>query len=75
MNRSVTYRRTFIVHATLIVLMVLAFRTPAAKRVVVGGRVEIASITERILRFPCWLLDHSKSFSLDRLDRTCPQCI
>jgi hypothetical protein len=75
MNRNVTYRRTFIIHAAVIALMVLAFRTPAAKSVIVGGLVEIAAITERILRFPHWLLDHSNSFSLDRLDPTCPRCI
>jgi hypothetical protein len=32
-------------------------------------------VTERILRFPCWLLDHEHCFSLDRFDPTCPQCM
>ena len=32
-------------------------------------------VTERIVRFPCWVLDHSRCFSLDRFDPTCPQCM
>jgi hypothetical protein len=32
-------------------------------------------VTERILRFPCCLMDHKHCFSLDRFDPTCPQCM
>jgi hypothetical protein len=32
-------------------------------------------VTERILRFPCCLIDHKHCFSLDRFDPTCPQCM
>ena len=36
---------------------------------------QLADTTERILRFPCWLMDHRRCFSLDRFDPTCPQCM
>ena len=71
----ITTRRRFGVHATVIVLAIAALSTPAAQSVMFGGVVKFAGITERILRLPCCLLDHTRCFSLDRFDPTCPQCL
>jgi hypothetical protein len=68
-------RRRYAVHATCIVIAIAVLRMPAAQSAVLDGLVGFADTTERILRFPCWLLDHRHCFSLDRLDPTCPQCM
>lgn len=72
--RTVTHNK-LVIHATVVVLVIVVLRMPAAHRVIVGGLVEFANITGQVMRFPCWLLDHSRCFSLDRLDPTCPQCM
>lgn len=72
--RTATHGK-LIIHATVIVLAVAVLRTPAAQSVILGGLAEFADMTERIVRFPCWLLDHKSCFSLDRFDPTCPQCM
>jgi hypothetical protein len=41
----------------------------------VSALVNFAEITEKVERLPCWIVDQSRCFSLDRLDPTCPQCI
>jgi len=67
-------RRKLIAYAATIALALAAVSIPIARRFAVSAVIEFVSITERIARFPCWLLDHSRSLSLDRLDPTCPQC-
>jgi hypothetical protein len=62
-------------YATVIVLVMVALRTPVAQSIVLGGLVGFAGITERVVHFPCWLVDHTRCVSLDRLDPTCPQCM
>lgn len=73
MTHHITKRRKFAVYAVLSVLVLFALRMPATQSNIVGGLVEFADITERVMRFPCWLSDHSRCFSLDRFDPTCPQ--
>ena len=68
-------RRRFAAYAASSVLLLLALRTPTVQSIIFGGLVELADISERVVRFPCWLIDHSRCFSLDRLDPTCPQCM
>ena len=75
MNRRAIGRQKFIAWTAMIVLFVAAVGTPFGRQVVVGGLVELGQITDKIVRFPCWLVDHSRCFSLDRFDPTCPQCL
>lgn len=72
--RIATCRR-FVANGAVVALLLFALRIPAAQSIIVGGLVDFAEITERVMRFPCWLLDHSQCFSLDRFDPTCPQCM
>lgn len=68
-------RRKFMVWTAMIVLAFAAAGTPTRQRIVVGGLAKFAEITERIPHFPQWYLDHSRCFSLDSFDPTCPQCL
>ena len=72
--RTVTHNQ-LVIHTAVVVLVIVVLRMPAAQSVIVGGLVEFAHITERVVRLPCWLLEHKSCFSLDRFDPTCPQCI
>jgi hypothetical protein len=74
MTARKTNRRRFADYASLVILAVLLFRTPAVQRIVTDALIEFVEVTERAFRFPCALLDHDRCFSLDRLDPTCPQC-
>ena len=75
MRLLITNRRRFILHTSVVALLLVALRTPTVQRVVARGLIEFAEIAERIVRFPCWAVDNSWCFSLDRLDPTCPQCL
>jgi len=75
MRLRIPARGTCAVHAAGIVIAIAVLRMPAAQSAVLGGLVGFADMTERILRFPCQLLDHRHCFSLDRFDPTCPQCM
>jgi hypothetical protein len=75
MNHRAIDPRHFMTWTAMIVLALTAVATPIGQRIVVSGLVELAEVTERIVRFPCWVLDHSRCFSLDRFDPTCPQCL
>jgi hypothetical protein len=74
MTLRIPTRPSFAVHAAGIVLAIAVLRMPAAQSALLGGLLGFADTTERILRFPCWLMDH-RHFSLDRFDPTCPQCM
>jgi hypothetical protein len=75
MRLRIPARQRIGVHAAVIVIAITVLRTPAAQNVVPDGSIGFADMTERILRFPCWLFEHRHCFSLDRLDPTCPQCM
>jgi len=75
MTRLLTSHRKFIAGAAVFALALTIAATPAGRQVAVGTLVDFVGITERVARFPCWLVDRSRCFSLDRLDPTCPQCI
>jgi len=68
-------RRRLFVKAGLIALALLVLAMPATQNVLACALDQFAEITERALHFPCTLLDHSKCFTLDRFDPTCPQCL
>jgi hypothetical protein len=61
--------------ATGIAVCALATATLAmstGRAVVLVFLVHVVEIGYKILRLPCWIVDHSKCFTLDRLDPTCP---
>ncbi len=68
-------RRRLFVKAGLIALALFVLAMPATQNVLACALEEFAEITERVLHFPCTLLEHGKCFTLDRLDPTCPQCL
>jgi hypothetical protein len=74
MTLRTTNRRKFSVGAAAIVLAFMIVATPARRHIAVSAVLDSAEIAEGVARFPCWLLDRSRLFSLDRLDPTCPQC-
>ena len=75
MNHRPIDRRKFMAWTVTIVLSVAAAGMPFGQWIAIGGLVQFGQITERVARFPCWLVDHSRCFSLDRFDPTCPQCL
>lgn len=74
MNKTGTPRRIFIAEAAVLVLTLAIVAVPTGRRVSVSALLDFVEITEKVARLPCWLVDHSRCFSLDRLDPTCPQC-
>lgn len=68
-------RRKFIRQMVVIALVLAALSIPTAQRMIAGGSMEFAEITGRIVLLPYWLVDHSRCFSPDRFDPTCPQCM
>ena len=75
MNQTGTPRRKFIAEAAVLVLTFAMVAVPTGRRVSVSALLVFVEITEKVARLPCWLVDHSRCFSLDRLDPTCPQCM
>ncbi len=74
MPHLMNLRRLF-VWAGLIARALFILALPATQNVLAFALDECAEITERAMRFSCTLLDHSKCFTLDRFDPTCPQCL
>jgi hypothetical protein len=68
-------RRKFMAWTAMIVLAFAPAGIPTRQRIVVEELAEFAEMTERILHFPWWYMDHSRCFSLDSFDPTCPQCL
>ena len=75
MTYSLTNRGKLIIGIVAFTLALTIVATPDGRGAAVNATSELIETTERIMRFPCWLVDHSRCFSLDRLDPTCPQCI
>lgn len=57
------------------ILALAVIRPPAAGEVVSGLAVELAFISERILRIPFRFVDHTRCFFPERLDSACPECL
>jgi hypothetical protein len=75
MNHSVTHRRKLFAGLGTSALPLAVLATPTGRSVALNALVEFTEITARVLRIPCWITDHGRSFSLDRFDPTCPQCM
>ena len=65
----------FVANAAIVALTLFVLAMPATQNILACALDEFAEITERALRFPCTLLDHSKCFTLGRFDPACPQCL
>lgn len=74
MTNSSTKRHRTIAYSLMFFLTLAVVRTPAVRGYIVGALVNFVEVTENVARLPCWIVDHSHCFSLDRLDPTCPQC-
>jgi hypothetical protein len=68
-------RRRLVTGITVCALVAATLATPTGRAVVLVSLVHVAEIGSKILRLPCWIVDHSKCFNLDRHDPTCPQCM
>lgn len=75
MKRTVTTRRKFIAGAAVLVLTLAIVATPTGRSVAVSALLDFVEITQKVARLPCWIVDHNRCLSLDRLDQTCPQCM
>ena len=77
MSPCATTRYRIIAYTAITVIALIGLTAPKVPRIVVGGLVGFADLTERTppLRLPSHLLDHRHCFSLDRFDPTCPQCM
>ena len=75
MTQRVTNRRRLVAGIVASVLALAILATPTGRAVALASLVHVAEVGAKILRLPCQLLDHSKCFTLDRFDPTCPQCL
>jgi hypothetical protein len=72
MTQRVTNRRRLVTGIAVCALATATLATPTARAVVVVLLVRVAEAATKVLRLPCSNVDHSKCFSLGRLDPTCP---
>ena len=72
MARCVTKRFRLVFTIVLCALVVAILATPAGRDMVLALLVHIAEVGAKILHLPCQNLDHSKCFTLGRMDPTCP---
>lgn len=75
MTQTIKSRHKFIAGTAVLILTLPILLTPSGRNVAVSALADFTEIVEGVARFPCWLVDHSRRFPLDRLDPTCPQCI
>lgn len=75
MTRFYPKHRFLMVYVLMALLMLAALRAPTARVILAEGLEYYVELTEKIIQLPCWIVDHNRHFSLDRLDPTCPQCI
>jgi len=74
MKQTATKLRKPIVEAVAMMLVFATVVTPAGRRGAANVGTEFVKISEAIVDLPCRILTGFRSFSLDRLDPTCPQC-
>jgi hypothetical protein len=72
MNHLFVNRRRLVTGIAVCALVAATLATPTGRTVVLVSLVHVTEIGSKILRLPCWIVDHSKCFNLDRLDPTCP---
>ena len=74
MTHFVTKHRKLLAYVLMSILTLVMARTPPGQTIVTIALLDFVEVTERIIQFPCWMKDHARCLSLDRLDPTCPQC-
>jgi hypothetical protein len=72
MTQCVTNRRRLVTGIAVCALATATLATPTGRAVVVVLLVRVAEAGTKVLRLPYWNVDHSKCFSLDRMNPTCP---
>jgi hypothetical protein len=72
MNHLVMSRRRLVTVIAVCALVAATLAMSTGRAVVLVFLVHVVEIGYKILRLPCWIVDHSKCFTLDRLDPTCP---
>jgi hypothetical protein len=72
MNHLVMNRRRLVTAIAVCALVAATLAMSTGRAVVLVFLVHVVEIGYKILRLPCWIVDHSKCFTLDRLDPTCP---
>ena len=72
MNHLVMNRRRLVTVIAVCALVAATLAMSTGRAVVLVFLVHVVEIGYKILRLPCWIVDHSKCFTLDRLDPTCP---
>jgi hypothetical protein len=75
MNHGVIHHRNVVAGFGMCTLAVAILATPTGRNVTLSALLDFSEITARVFRIPCWITDHSRCFSMDRFDPTCPQCI
>jgi hypothetical protein len=75
MSHGAINRRQLLTGIETGALALVVLATPAGRNVALSALVDFAEVTAKVFRIPCWITDHSKCFSLDRFDPTCPQCM
>jgi hypothetical protein len=65
-------RRRLVTGIAVCALATAMLATPTGRAVVLASLVHVAEAGTKVLRLPCSNVDHSKCFSLGRLDPTCP---
>ena len=65
-------RRRIVIGIAACALATVTLATPTGRAVVDVSLVRVAEAGTKVLRLPYWNVDHSKCFSLDRMDPTCP---
>jgi hypothetical protein len=75
MTERIINRRRLVAGVVASALALAILATPAGRAVALAPLVHLAEAGVKNLRLPCWIVDHSKCFTLDRLDPTCPQCM
>ena len=68
-------RRRLVTGIAVCALVAATLATSTRRAVVLASLVHVVEVGAKILRLPCQFLDHSKCFTLDRLNPTCPQCL
>lgn len=75
MHNTVMCRHQVIPVVSVLMLATAIAVSPSGRRIAQSAVFEFIQIPERLARFPCWLTDHRRCFSVDRFDPTCPQCM
>jgi hypothetical protein len=75
MNHRVVNHRKLLAGLGMCGLALAVIVTPTGRNMALGALAEFIEISERVAQLPCWMVNHTNCFSVDRFDPTCPQCM